>query len=76
MVLLCYPCHRDIHMHEIEASRSGWISWVDPYVTPLKHARFGWVLLVPDGSLEPLCEFEACLLLDYVNGTATHASAS
>lgn len=71
MVLLCYPCHRAIHKDESSAARNGWISWVDPQMTPVLHIT-GWTLLVPDGCFEPLAEREAVRLLDYVNGS--HAS--
>lgn len=75
MVLLCYPCHRAIHADESTAARTGWLSWVDPECTPVLHRRWGWVLLVPDGSIEPLAEAEALRLLEYVNGCDTYASA-
>lgn len=55
-------------MDEISACRSGWISWADPVATPLLHHRHGWVLLVPDGTVEPLAEEEAVTLLVWTNG--------
>ena len=57
-------------MDEREAARVGYVSWVDPYCTPVLHAREGWVLLVPDGTFEPLTEVEAVRLLEYVNASA------
>jgi len=69
MILLCIGCHRAVHSDEAEAAQVGFISWVDPYCTPILHAREGWVLLVPDGSFEHLDEREALRLLEYVNSS-------
>lgn len=70
LILLCIPCHRAIHRAESEAANLGVISWVEASCTPLLHSREGWVLLVPDGTFEPLEEGEALRLLNYVNGSA------
>lgn len=63
-------CHQDIHTDEPEASRAGWLVWVDPEVTPVLHEVHGWALLVPDGTVEHLEPAEAVRLLDWVNGDA------
>lgn len=57
-------------MDEPEAARSGRLCWVEPSCTPLRHRMAGWVLLVPDGTFEPLDESEALRLLNFVNGCA------
>lgn len=70
-VLLCYRCHRDIHRNELAASLLGWIVWSDPDVCPLLRATVrsasGWVLLVPDGSLEYLSHQEGERVCLFVN---------
>lgn len=70
LVLLCMACHRRLHKNEPTAALTGWIAWDDAEVTPLLHFRHGWVLLVPDGTFEPLEEAEAVRLLSWVNGAA------
>lgn len=79
LVLLCLDCHRVIHADEAVAAAEGWIVWHDPDVTPLLRAARtgttpgappsrGWVLLVPDGSLEYLCHQEGERLVAFTNG--------
>jgi len=70
LVLLCLTCHRRLHKNEPTAALTGWLVWDDPEVTPVLHTARGWVLLVPDGSFEPLEEAEAIRLLAWTNGGA------
>lgn len=68
LVLLCIPCHRELHRDESSAAEYGFVAWGDPEFTPLFHAREGWVLLAPDGTFEHLSEHEAVRLLAWLNG--------
>lgn len=70
LVLLCLGCHRALHRAEGLAGGQGWVAWVDPDLTPVRFPC-GWVLLVPDGTLERLGDAEAERLLHYMNGYAT-----
>lgn len=81
LVLLCNPCHGEIHRNEWLAALQGFIVWTDPEVTPVlragrraragttppAHPSRGWALLVPDGSLEHLSHPEGERLCLYVN---------
>lgn len=72
-LLLCVNCHRQVHKDEPTAGAYGYISWVHPWATPVWHPRGdagapGWVLLVPDGSMEPIADDEAIRLLGYLGG--------
>lgn len=68
LVLLCIPCHRYVHQNEHEVAAHGFLAWVESSFLPVLHALHGWVLLVPDGTLEPLDEGEARRLVEFVNG--------
>jgi hypothetical protein len=71
LVLLCTKCHGLVHRDEFLASLDGWIAWHDADVTPvLRQGRGrgpGWVLLVPDGTLEYLSHREGERLCRFVN---------
>jgi hypothetical protein len=73
LVFLCIPCHRGIHDQEPLAALTGWVAWADPEVAPVRLASGAWVLLVPDGTYEPLEPVEAIRLLDWVNGSTQAA---
>lgn len=77
LVLTCNNCHRDIHHDEDAAAQVGWIAWYDPDVTPLlRQGRGlgpGWVLLVPDGTLEYLDHQEGARLCSFTNGVTQAA---
>jgi hypothetical protein len=68
---ICLTCHREIHRDEDAAALQGWIVWADPDVTPVlrqgKGKAPGWVLLVPDGSLEYLTYREGRFLCGFAN---------
>lgn len=68
LVLLCLDCHRAIHDDESEAARLGFIAWFEPDFTPL-WTNQTWVLLVPDGTFEPLDPDEAFALMRHTNAT-------
>jgi 5-methylcytosine-specific restriction protein A len=53
----CRACHRHVHTNPGSARAHGWIvsAWSDPATTPVR-CRGRWVLLTPDGSLEPTTE--------------------
>ena len=72
LVLVHLDCHTEIHRNERRASHRGWVAWSDPEMTPLRLYDGTWVLLVPDGSYEPLGETEALRLLLWVNDCASN----
>lgn len=47
-------CHGWMHANPAEATLLGFIvpSWADPATVPIRHALYGWVLLLPDGTAE------------------------
>lgn len=71
MVLLCFPCHREIHADEEAAARFGWFVYGDhPELTPFLHAERGWVLLLENGATEKIEDWEARSLVDWAQKSA------
>lgn len=70
MVLLCWPCHKDLHKDEHTASLWGWICWGEADLTPIRLYSGKWVLLVPDGTYEEISEREAVGMIALQNGAA------
>lgn len=59
LVLLCPTCHhRRVHAYPTIAMRDGWIvsRYREPADVPVYLARYGWVLLTPDGGVTPAAE--------------------
>ena len=56
LVDLCRTCHNWVHAHPAEALLAGFMcpSWENPRLQPVKHAWLGRVLLVDDGSVDPV----------------------
>lgn len=56
IVHLCRPCHDWAHAEPAAALMHGFMcpSWEDPRLQPVKHAWLGRVLLVDDGTVDPV----------------------
>lgn len=58
----CRPCHQVVEGEPARAYANGWKirrGVVDPTRVPVRHARYGWVLLADDGTWTPAEQREA-----------------
>lgn len=67
LLYTCLPCHRRLHKDEMWAGAFGWISWVEPELTPVWIHNYLWVALRPDGSYEHLYPDDATEMISWVN---------
>lgn len=54
LVLLCIPCHVEIHKDEEAASKHGWFCYEEPVALPVRLAPGYWVLLAEDCTYVPV----------------------
>ena len=66
LLYTCIFCHRAIHRDEQNSSAFGWISYVDPEVTPVLIRKQFWAVLPYEGFYERVAPDDADALMDWL----------